>query len=171
MKEMTCCICNGQIIEDEKTFKCSDCSLKVYKTMFGADITPELMYELMQNGKTKKVVKCVSKKDKPYDAVLVVNKQEAKIEIEFPSVNTNIRCLYCKKELKEFSTMYSCDCGIKIFKKSFGAEITHDVLKKLMSMGRTDELVDCFSKAKNKPYRAFLIMGEDKNLGLEFESK
>lgn len=169
MTDHICSICNGQIIEDEKMFKCQDCKFTIYKKMYGATIDAKMVSELMQNGKTSKLVRCVSRSDKPYDALLVVNKELSKVEIEFPSTETDVTCLYCKKKVKEYSVSYSCSCGLKIFKKPFGGEVTLDILKKLMILGRTDELVPCYSKTKNKPYDAYFVLNENKELSLEFK--
>ena len=76
----------GNINENSKAYGCSNykegCKFVVWKTSFGKKITENMIKELIQKNKTKKLKFKSKKTGKPYEAFLILNK-EFELKLEF----------------------------------------------------------------------------------------
>lgn len=82
-----CPLCGGEIVEREKGFSCSrwkredgGCLFVIWKTMFGRELPPEMIRELLETGRTAEPLDFVSRAGKPYTARLVLDEGQVKPE-------------------------------------------------------------------------------------------
>ena len=82
-----CPFCGGDVTESLKAFGCTNrqngCSFTIWKTVAGKKITNKTANVLLKDGKTK-LIKGFKGKKNSFDAMLVINKENKKIEFEFP---------------------------------------------------------------------------------------
>ncbi len=76
-----CPMCGGDITESKFSYICSDCDLKINKTIADYTLTEDDIKELIKNKRTHKISNFKSQRGKAFDAALVINKD--KIEFEF----------------------------------------------------------------------------------------
>ncbi len=75
-----CPACGGDVVESDKAYGCSNwrtdqggCRFSIWKTIAQRAISPSEARMLLENGKTERLRGFVSKKERPFDARLVLN--------------------------------------------------------------------------------------------------
>lgn len=76
-----CPMCNGNIVDEGSFFTCTDCDLKIYKSIAGYSLEEKDIQDLLKYKRTHKLDGFKSKKGKLFSAYLIINKN--KVEFEF----------------------------------------------------------------------------------------
>lgn len=81
-----CFCCGGDMHLNPKVFVCQNesCGLKIWRTISKKDLTDLQMKTLMERGSTNLIKGFKSKADKPYDAILKIDKDKKSVVFEFP---------------------------------------------------------------------------------------
>jgi len=79
---LNCPVCKSLLTQDEKSYRCSNCSFSINKVILSKEITPQIVEELCQNGETSIIEGFVSKKGKSFNAQLVM--EGGKVKFRFP---------------------------------------------------------------------------------------
>jgi DNA topoisomerase III len=84
----TCLKCKGDIVEREKFYGCANwknnnCNFKVWKTIAGKKITPQILKVILSKKKTEKLKGFKSKAGKAFDARLAYDTNKGEIKMEF----------------------------------------------------------------------------------------
>ena len=159
--ELKCPACeNGELIENEKVFNCSEskydsetqtqsgCQFKIWKSMFGATLTKEEVISLLNNETIEKT--CVSKqKGTEYQGLLTLDLGELKINLTFPEAEED------ENGIKDFGKGYSKN-GMTVWKKMSGENITKEDAIQLFN-GETIRKENLLTKA-GKEFKANLTM-------------
>ena len=85
---MKCRHCGGKLIENKKSWRCSNCGLVVWKEIGRRAITEQVVEGLMKNSRTE-VMEFKTKEGRPFHAALVV--KNGKVEYEYAKKNNNNR--------------------------------------------------------------------------------
>lgn len=109
-----CPLCGGEIMEREKGFSCSrwkredgGCLFVIWKTMFGREITADIVQQLLTHGATEAPLDCLSRNGKAYQARLVL--EEGQIRPDFsaspslppPPTGSTAGCFQCFTDRSE----------------------------------------------------------------------
>lgn len=81
-----CPVCNqSELVERKFSYMCSDdsCGFKINKAIAGHKMTKADITAILTNGKTKKIDSFISKADKPFSAMLVLDKEGKTLKFEF----------------------------------------------------------------------------------------
>jgi len=161
---VVCPDCNVPFQITRYYYICPDCGFRVPKSIAGASITEEILAELINTGRTQKLV--FTKKDKEtgekktFEAHLALD-EENDIHFVFTS---DILCPECGKNMTLNRGGLFCECGMKIFRKQFGKELTDGQLKELAENRKTKKIDGFISKEGNE-YSARLQLQEDGRVG------
>ena len=80
---LNCPLCKKTVlIEKGRFYSCPNCTFSIGKAILKKAITPEIIGELCDNGRTKILKGFISKNGKPFDAALVIKGN--KVTFEFP---------------------------------------------------------------------------------------
>lgn len=80
----SCPICKGHILESPKAYNCKgECGLTIWKTISSANITKEVLKELLEKEKTAKAFEMTSKAGKRFSAHLFIDKKQKRIGFDF----------------------------------------------------------------------------------------
>lgn len=80
---LKCPLCKKTVlIEKDRFYSCPSCTFSIGKAILKKAITPEIIGELYDNGRTKILKGFISKNGKPFDAALVIKGN--KVTFEFP---------------------------------------------------------------------------------------
>lgn len=77
---MKCPECGGSIKERPKSYQCGCCGLTVWKEISGKSITPEIVKELLINGRTGILEGFVSRSGRPFNARLVLDGKKVSLQ-------------------------------------------------------------------------------------------
>jgi len=83
-----CPVCKGQVFESPRAYNCrGECGLTIWKTISGADISKEVLTELLEKEKTAKAFEMTSKAGKKFSAHLFIDKKAKRIGFDFVDSN------------------------------------------------------------------------------------
>jgi len=170
-----CPICGKEITEGPKGFGCSGykdgCKFVIWKEIAGKKITAAIAQELLEKGETSLIKGFKSKEGKTFDAVLVLNKEEQKVEFKFqntaPAEKVSLgKCPICGKDVYEGAKSFSCSgykdgCKFTVWKEIAGKKITEKEVKHLLEKGQT-ELIKGFTSKAGKKFDAVLVLKDGK---------
>jgi hypothetical protein len=114
-----CPICGkGQIAEGNVVYRCNyiknlkddKCDFHIFKTYNGAEITPEHVKQLLENGKTE-IIEFTSQAGNKFNGYLTIEGKEVKMEFangleNLPQLETP--CPICGEPVYIFNTGYGC---------------------------------------------------------------
>lgn len=127
--------------------------------------------------RVKLIVSEVMKRHKEWDFsdVNLSELPEDKAKHEIASTKPIGVCLLCNSLVIDKGELYACQderkCKFKLWKTQFGREIELVHAQSILAKG-TSPLLKFFSKAKNKPYKAWLIWDkEQKKINLRFPER
>lgn len=169
-----CPICGfGHIIEKEFGWTCSNsaklsdgswrnCPFVVYKNMHGADITEDIVKELIDSRETG-VLDMRNKEGKPFQAKLAV--RDGKIQLDFVDRYLDGVCPVCGGRVKVTSKGYACE---NFFKHGpghcnffIGASIGHRVITEEEAenfLQGKQQILDGFTSKQGKNYSSLLTL-------------
>lgn len=179
MGDEVCPLCQAPLVENGKTISCAkntkqfpQCNFVVWKNIADHKLTLDEFQSLLNEGRTGLIKGFKSKKNKSFDASLVLNKESGSVDFEFgetpDEIIESLECPVCGGKIIEKEKMYICEnnvygnpdsCKTIIWKTIAGYHITVDDVREILE---THQLTNktFISKAK-KPFNANLIFSKD----------
>jgi DNA topoisomerase III len=189
-----CPKCGSPIIERFKSFTCTNeqCDFTIWKTIAGRLLSREEFETLVRDKRVGPLGGFRSRKGKRFHALLKLS-DEFKAEFDFgPNGQENGaaqtvdfskqeplgKCPKCGGRVFELGMSYICEnsvgpektCDFRSGKVILQRSIDHDQVKKLLATGKTD-LLERFISRKGRPFKAFLVLTNKKDVGFEFEKR
>ena len=189
-----CPKCGSPIIERFKSFTCTndECDFTIWKTIAGRLLTRDEFETLVRDKHIGPLSGFRSKKGKRFHAVLKLsddfktefdfgpNGQEngAAQPVDFSSQEPLGKCPKCGGRVFELGMSYVCEnsvgpnktCDFRSGKVILQRSIDREQVNKLLTTGKTD-LLDRFISRKGRPFKAYLVLTDKKDVGFEFEKR
>jgi len=190
----TCPKCDSPVIERFKSFTCTneECDFTIWKTIAGRLLSREEFETLVRDKHVGPLSGFRSRKGKRFPAVLKLsddfkaefdfgpNGQEngAAQPVDFSGKEPLGKCPKCGGRVFELGMSYVCEnsvgpnktCDFRAGKVILQQPVDPEQMKKLISTGRTD-LLPRFISRKGRPFKAFLVVTDKKDVGFEFERR
>ena len=189
--EVACPKCGGVIKETYKRFHCKgeECDFSFWKIMGGRQFELAEANELVSNRRIGPLDGFRSKMGRAFSAELKLT-DDQKVEFDFGNDDDDEEeadfsgqesvgiCPKCKAMVYEHGRSYVCEkntgkerkCTFRTGKLILKRDIEKEQVIKLLKDGKTD-LIPNFISKKGRPFKAFLILKPDGDVGFEFESK
>jgi DNA topoisomerase III len=191
-----CPKCGSPIIERFKSFTCTneECDFTIWKTIAGRLLSRDEFETLVRDKQVGPLSGFRSRKGKRFHAVLKLS-DEFKAQFDFgPNGQENPagagqpvdfsgqeplgKCPKCGGRVFEFGMSYICEnsvgpnktCDFRAGKVILQRSIDREQMKKLLATGKTD-LLEHFISRKGRPFKAFLVVTDKKDVGFEFERR
>src|SRR5213075_3098485 len=189
-----CPKCGSPIVERFKSFTCTndECDFTIWKTIAGRLLTRDEFETLVRDKQVGPLSGFRSKKGKRFDAMLRLgdefraefdfgpNGQQngATQEVDFSGQEPLGKCPKCGGRIFEFGMSYVCEnsvganktCDFRSGKVILQRSIDREQLNKLLTTGKTD-LLERFISRKGRPFKAYLVLTDKKDVGFEFEKR
>jgi DNA topoisomerase-3 len=189
-----CPKCGSPIVERFKSFTCTneDCDFTIWKTIAGRLLSREEFEALVRDRQTGPLGGFRSRKGKRFHAALKLsdnfkaefdfgpNGQEngATQQVDFSAQEPLGKCPKCGGRIFESGMSYLCEnsvgpnktCDFRSGKVILQRPIEGEQMKKLLATGKTD-LLERFISRKGRPFKAFLVLTDKKDVGFEFEKR
>ena len=190
MLKVVCPKCGGEVHEKYKHYQCIKCDFQVWKTLCGRMFEPEEVETLITTKQVGPLQGFMSKKGFPFAALLKMN-AEHKVEFDFGNSENKDgevaapmdftgkeslgKCPACGGQVFDGGMNYVCEnqagvaksCKFRTGKIILQQEISPELVKKLLTEGKTDLLKGFVSKKTNRKFEAFLIV-KDGTTAFEF---
>jgi len=189
-----CPKCGSLIVERFKSFTCTneECDFTIWKTIAGRLLSREEFETLVSDKQVGPLTGFRSRKGKRFAAVLKLG-DDFKAEFDFgPNGQTDGvtqsvdfsgqeplgKCPKCGGRVFESGMTYVCEnsvgpnkvCDFRSGKAILQRPIEREQMKKLLETGKTD-LLERFISRKGRPFKAFLVLTDKKDVGFEFEKR
>ncbi|PYJ25255.1 MAG: DNA topoisomerase III, partial [Verrucomicrobia bacterium] len=191
-----CPKCGSPITERFKSFTCTneECDFTIWKTIAGRLLSREEFETLVRDKQVGPLSDFRSRKGKRFHALLKLS-DEFKAEFDFgPNGQENPagpgqpvdfsgqeplgKCPKCGGRVFEFGMSYVCEnsadpnktCDFRSGKVILQRSVEREQMKKLLATGKTD-LLEHFISRKGRPFKAFLVLTDKKDVGFEFEKR
>jgi len=189
-----CPKCGSPIVERFKSFTCTneECDFTIWKTIAGRLLSREEFETLVSDKQVGPLTGFRSRKGKRFAAVLKLG-DDFKAEFDFgpngqtDSVTQSVdfsgqeplgKCPKCGGRVFESGMTYVCEnsvgpnkvCDFRSGKAILQRPIEREQMKKLLETGKTD-LLERFISRKGRPFKAFLVLTDKKDVGFEFEKR
>ena len=189
-----CPKCGSPIVERFKSFTCTneECDFTIWKTIAGRLLSRDEFETLVREKQVGPLGGFRSRKGKRFNALLKLS-DEFKTEFDFgPNGQENGaaqpvdfsgqeplgKCPKCGARVFEFGMSYVCEnsvgpaksCDFRSGKVILQRAIEREQMNKLLATGRTD-LLQRFISRKGRPFNAFLVLTDKKDVGFEFEKR
>src|SRR2546430_4792448 len=189
-----CPKCGSPVVERFKSFTCTneDCDFTIWKTIAGRLLSREEFETLVRDKQVGPLGGFRSRKGKRFHAALKLsddfktefdfgpNGQEngAAQPVDFSSQEPLGTCPKCGGRVFEVGMSYLCEnlvgpnktCDFRSGKVILQRPIERDQMNKLLASGKTD-LLERFISRKGRPFKAFLVLTDKKDVGFEFEKR
>src|SRR5437762_1782876 len=189
-----CPKCGSRVVERFKSFTCTneDCDFTIWKTIAGRLLSREEFETLVRDKEVGPLNGFRSRKGKRFPAVLKLsddfkaefdfgpNGQEngAAQPVDFSGKEPLGKCPKCGGRVFELGMTYVCEnsvgpnktCDFRSGKVILQRPIEDEHMKKLLETGRT-ALLERFISRKGRPFKAFLVLTDKKDVGFEFEKR
>ena len=186
-----CPKCGGVVKETYKRFHCEGdgCEFSFWKTMGGRQFELSEADELVANGRIGPLDGFRSKMGRAFSAELKLtgehkvefdfgNGDEDEEEADFSGQESVGTCPKCKCSVYEHGRAYVCEkntgkvreCSFRTGKTILKRDIEKEQVAKLLKDGRTDLILNFISK-KGRPFKAYLVLKPDGDVGFEFEPR
>jgi DNA topoisomerase-3 len=193
--KVPCPKCGGEIKETYKKFQCSNekCDFALWKIAAGRQFEPHEIEELITKRTVGPLQGFRSKKGRPFAALIKLT-DEFKPEFDFGQEEKNAagevaevdfggqeplgQCPKCGARVFESGMSYVCEkstgvaktCDFRSGKIILQQPVDRAQMTQLLSTGKTD-LLPKFISRKGRPFKAFLVLGKERNVGFEFEPR
>ena len=160
VKDVKCPKCGGDIVVAPFGFMCANhkkddkesCSFMI-GSIASVRLKEAQVKELLTKKKTEVISGFVAKTGMKFDAPLKLT-EEGDIAFDFPEKpkpeETTVPCPKCGKMLMKTQWRYECACGFKIWHTVAKVELSEEVMKELLTTGKTKQKIAGFtSKAGN----------------------
>jgi len=189
-----CPKCGSPIVERFKSFTCTneECDFTIWKTIAGRLLSRDEFETLVREKQVGPLGGFRSRKGKRFHALLKLS-DEFKTEFDFgPNGQENGaaqpvdfsgqeplgKCPKCGGRVFEFGMSYICEnsvgpaksCDFRSGKVILQRAIEREQMQKLLATGRTD-LLQRFISRKGRPFNAFLVLTDKKDVGFKFEKR
>ena len=189
-----CPKCGSPIVERFKSFTCTneECDFTIWKTIAGRLLSRDEFETLVREKQVGPLGGFRSRKGKRFHALLKLS-DEFKTEFDFGTNGQENgvaqpvdfsgqeplgKCPKCGGRVFEFGMSYVCEnsvgpvksCDFRSGKVILQRAIEREQMKKLLATGRTD-LLQRFISRKGRPFKAFLVLTDKKDVGFEFEKR
>ena len=189
--ETPCPKCGGVVRETYKRFHCeaNGCEFSFWKTMGGRQFELPEADELVANGRIGPLDGFRSKMGRAFSAELKLtgehkvefdfgNDDEDEEEVDFSGQEPVGTCPKCKGPVYEHGRAYVCEkntgkmreCKFRTGKTILKRDIEKEQVAKLLKDGKTD-LIPNFISKKGRPFKAYLVLKPDGDVGFEFEPR
>jgi DNA topoisomerase-3 len=189
-----CPKCGSPIIERFKSFTCTndECDFTIWKTIAGRLLSRDEFETLVRDKHIGPLSGFRSKKGKRFDAMLRLgdefktefdfgpNGQQngATQEVDFSGQEPLGQCPKCGGRVFEVGMSYVCEnsvgpnktCDFRSGKVILQRSIDREQVNKLLTTGKTD-LLERFISRKGRPFKAYLVLTDKKDVGFEFEKR
>ena len=186
-----CPKCGGVVKETYKRCHCEGdgCEFSFWKTMGGRQFELSEADELVANGRIGPLDGFRSKMGRAFSAELKLtgehkvefdfgNGDEDEEEADFSGQEPVGTCPKCKCSVYEHGRAYVCEkntgkvreCSFRTGKTILKRDIEKEQVAKLLKDGRTDLILNFISK-KGRPFKAYLVLKPDGDVGFEFEPR
>jgi DNA topoisomerase-3 len=189
-----CPKCGSPIVERFKSFTCTneDCDFTIWKTIAGRLLSRDEFETLVRERQIGPLAGFRSRKGKRFHAALKLsddfkaefdfgaNGQEngATQQVDFSAQEPLGKCPKCGGRIFESGMSYLCEnsvgpnktCDFRSGKVILQRPIESEQMKKLLATGKTD-LLERFISRKGRPFKAFLVLTDKKDVGFEFEKR
>jgi DNA topoisomerase-3 len=189
-----CPKCGSPIIERFKSFTCTneECDFTIWKTIAGRLLSREEFETLVREKHVGPLGGFRSRKGKRFHALVKLsddfktefdfgpNGQEngAAQQVDFSGQQPLGKCPKCGGHVFEFGMSYVCEnstgpnktCDFRSGKVILQRSIDREQVKKLLETGKTD-LLERFISRKGRPFKAYLVLTDKKDVGFEFEKR
>jgi DNA topoisomerase-3 len=189
-----CPKCGSPILERFKSFTCTneECDFTIWKTIAGRLLTRDEFETLVRDKHVGPLNGFRSRKGKRFHAVLKLsdefkaefdfgqNGQEngAAQPVDFSTQQPLGKCPKCGGGVFEFGMSYVCEnstgpnktCDFRSGKVILQRSIDREQVNKLLATGKTD-LLERFISRKGRPFKAYLVLTDKKDVGFEFEKR
>ena len=189
-----CPKCGSPIVERFKSFTCTnnECDFTIWKTIAGRLLSRDEFETLVRDKHIGPLSGFRSRKGKRFHAVLKLsdgfkaefdfgpNGQEngATQPVDFSSQEPLGKCPKCGGRIFEFGMSYVCEnsvgpnktCDFRSGKVILQRSIDREQVNKLLTTGKTD-LLERFISRKGRPFKAYLVLTDKKDVGFEFEKR
>ncbi len=168
--EITCPVCNnGNIVENDRVFSCSNasynsetkmnegCEFVIWKNNRGSILAMEDIEKLIA-GETIEKTDLVSQAGKEYTGLLTYDVPSGKINLTFNQSSGDFNETTDDNGIVDFSKGYKKD-GVVVWKKVAGSEITYDEAIMLFN-GEKVKKDDLVSR-EGKPFEATLALNSE----------
>jgi DNA topoisomerase-3 len=191
-----CPKCGSPVVERFKSFTCTneDCDFTIWKTIAGRLLSRDEFEALVRDKQIGPLGGFRSRKGKRFHAALKLS-DDFKAEFDFgPNGQENPAgagqpvdfsrqeplgtCPKCGGRVFELGMSYLCEnsvgqdktCDFRSGKVILQRPIEQEQMKKLLVTGKTD-LLERFISRKGRPFKAFLVLTDEKDVGFEFEKR
>jgi len=189
-----CPKCGSPVIERFKSFTCTneECDFTIWKTIAGRLLSRDEFETLVRDKQVGPLGGFRSRKGERFHAVLKLS-DEFKTEFDFgPNGQENGaaqpvdfsgqeplgKCPKCGGRVFELGMSYVCEnavgpnktCDFRSGKVILQRSVDREQMKKLLTTGRTD-LLERFISRKGRPFKAFLVVTDKRDVGFEFEKR
>ena len=141
------------------------CGYKVPREVAGKKLSAKAIDALCSGKPTVKIKGFKSKSGKAFDAIIMPNTETKEMKFVFddqPTVKLeNMICPLCGEQIKDEPALLSCTCGLKIWKKIGGKQLSENNLKTILS-GKTAMVYGMVSKKSGKKFDAGVKLNRDK---------
>lgn len=168
----TCPVCGKELFMTENGYFCSGykrtgagCKFGFSKTIGGHTLTEDETKLLLSGRNTDVITGFVSKTGKPFDAQLVIDRNDAgAVKMKFPTKTSNMICPKCGNAMDEGTYNYECSCGLTFPVKMASRSFTQDDIDCLVKQGYRE-----ISGFRNKAGKEFSATVVYKNGKTEFD--
>jgi len=189
--ETPCPKCGGVVRETYKRFHCEadGCEFSFWKIMGGRQFELPEADELVANRRIGPLDGFRSKMGRAFSAELKLtgehkvefdfgNEDEDEEEVDFSGQEPVGTCPKCKGPVYEHGRAYVCEkntgkvreCKFRTGKTILKRDIEKEQVAKLLKDGKTD-LIPNFISKKGRPFKAYLVLKPDGDVGFEFEPR
>ena len=191
-----CPQCGGKVVETYRRYACTNptCQFSIPKQASGRVLDPEEVETLITDKHIGPLTGFISRRGFPFDAELRLvqedglwqfkfdfGEDEAAVDLteddvaKFATVGV---CPMCGSEVKDTPTGYCCEkglidsakkkCSFRMGKTILSRDMTPEEVEKLLREKKSQLLTGFVSKRRKRTFSAFLVVGEDGNVGFEF---
>jgi len=176
VKGVACPLCGAAVVRTPFGYGCSkydrnaedSCRFSIGK-IAGVSLKEAQIKELLTTRRTKPIEGFIAKTGMMFTAPLKLT-DEGQVAFDFPEkpapVETDLDCPKCGKKLKKSEWYYECECGFKLRRVVAQVELNEDVVRELLSDGRTAEKLGGFVSRSGSTFEAALKLADGK---IEFD--
>ncbi len=166
IKDVKCPICGGEIVKTAFGYGCKNfdksnpesCKFSIGR-IAGVDLKEAQVKKLLNEGKTDVIEGFIAKTGMKFDVACKLT-DDYRVAFDFPEkvepTETEISCPNCGKKLKIGPWNYTCDCGFSMQHTIAKVKLEEDVVKELLTTGRTKNKMTGFTSKTGNPFDAFL---------------
>lgn len=187
-----CPKCGAVVKETYKTYQCTACDFSMWKIIAGRQLEVVEAEELLREKKVGPLQNFKSKMGRPFAAIMKMGPEfkpefdfgqgtgedgQAQ-EVDFSGQEPLGKCPKCQSNVYDNGMAYVCEkavgpnksCDFRSGKVILQREMKREEVAKLLATGKTDLLHKFISK-RNKPFSAYLVLGNEGRTSFEFEPR